>query len=280
MRTGCGCSSHDTRSRLDGTGSARMSPSKFLLVIPRRRRTASTCQRVCGSAPPRRRATPNPRPVSLRFPERGPSSRGRRETGNGKCLRPRSSGEQVCRPSSGASRCASRKVPSMVTIQIPPSVYDDMRQHLLPRRSRDEQAGFVYAKPCQEQGASLNFEHVRWEPLGRDDFDHQSAFHLELRDETKARVIKQAHDLDCSLIEFHSHPGPWLAQFSGSDFAGFEEFVPHILWRLKGRPYAAAVMAPSGVDALAWTSASDVLAVDSIVLGNERLRLTGLSMEA
>src|SRR5258708_3706878 len=160
MRTGRGCSFHDTRSRLDGTGSARMSPSKFL------------------------------RAISLRFRERGPSSRGHRGTANGKCLRPRSSGEQVCCPSSGASRCASRKGPSMVTIQIPQSVYDDMRQHLLPRRSRDEQAGFVYAKPSQEQGASLNFEHVKWEPLVRRDFDHQSAFHLELRDETKARVLK------------------------------------------------------------------------------------------
>jgi len=166
-----------------------------------------------------------------------------------------------------------------VTIQIPPSVYNDMRQHLLPRRSRDEQAGFVYAKLRQEQGASLNFEHVRWEALGRDDFDHQSAFHLELRDETKARVIKTAHDLQCSLIEFHSHRGPWPAQFSGSDFAGFEEFVPHVLWRLKGKPYAAVVVTASGIDGLAWTPGS-AFPVSTLNLGNTHVRPTGLSFKA
>lgn len=166
----------------------------------------------------------------------------------------------------------------MVTIQIPQSVYDDMRQHLLPRRSRDEQAGFVYAKHRQGQGTSLRFEHVKWEPLGLGDFDHQSALHLELRDETKARVIKTAHDLQCSLIEFHSHRGPWPAQFSGSDFVGFEEFVPHVLWRLKGRPYAAVVVAASGIDGLAWT-AENTLPVSALLLGSNQVRPTGRSFK-
>jgi hypothetical protein len=167
----------------------------------------------------------------------------------------------------------------MVTIKIPQRVYDEMRQHLLPRRSRDEQAGFVYAKPSKLEGASLSFEHVQWEPLGRGDFDHQSAFHLELRDETKARVIKTAHDLQCSLIEFHSHRGPWPAQFSGSDFAGFEEFVPHVLWRLKGRPYAAVVVAASGIDGLAWT-ADNTFPLSALLLGTKQLRPTGRSFNA
>lgn len=167
----------------------------------------------------------------------------------------------------------------MVTIQIPEGVYDDMRQHLLPRRSRDEQAGFVYAKPSQPSGASLSFEYLKWEPLRRGDFDHQSAVHLELRDETKARVIKTAHDLQCSLIEFHSHLGPWPAQFSGSDVAGFEEFVPHVLWRLKGRPYAAVVVTASGIDGLAWTPES-TFALSALLLGNKQVRPTGRSFKA
>jgi hypothetical protein len=166
----------------------------------------------------------------------------------------------------------------MVTIQIPESVYRDMRQHLLPRWSRDEQAGFVYAKPSQENGASLDFAHVQWEPLRRDDFDHQSALHLELRDETKARVIKTAHDLGCSLIEFHSHRGSWPAQFSGSDFAGFEEFVPHVLWRLKGKPYAAVVVTASGIDGLAWTR-ENTFALSALVLGSKQVRSTGRSFK-
>lgn len=167
----------------------------------------------------------------------------------------------------------------MVTIQIPQSVYAEMRQQLLPRRSRDEQAGFVYATPSVVAGISLNFELVRWEPLGRCDFDHQSAFHLELRDETKARVIKTAHDLQCSLIEFHSHRGPRPAQFSGSDFAGFEEFVPHVLWRLKGKPYAAVVVTASGVDGLAWT-ADNTFPLSALFVGSNQVLPTGRSFRA
>jgi hypothetical protein len=167
----------------------------------------------------------------------------------------------------------------MVTIQIPQSVYDEMAQHLLPPRSRDEQAGFIYAKPSTAKGALLNFEYVKWEPLGQGDFDHQSAFHIELRDGTKSRLIKTAHDLRCSLIEFHSHLGPWPAQFSGSDFAGFEEFVPHVLWRLKGRPYAAVVVAASGIDGLAWTP-DRTLPLAALLLGDKQVRPTGHSFKA
>jgi hypothetical protein len=166
----------------------------------------------------------------------------------------------------------------MATIEIPQNVYDDMRQHLLPRRSRDEQAGFVYAKPSQVRGSLLNFEHVKWEALGHSDFDHQSSFHLELRDKTKARVIKTAHDLQCSLIEFHSHRGSWPAQFSDSDFAGFEEFVPHVLWRLKGRPYAAVVVSARGIDGLVWTP-ENTLPVTSMLVGTTQVRPTGLSFK-
>lgn len=167
----------------------------------------------------------------------------------------------------------------MATIQIPPRVYEVMRRHLLPRRSQDEQAGFVYAKPIQGHGTSLKFEYVKWEPLGRGDFDHQSTFHLELRDDTKARVIKTAHDLQCSLIEFHSHRGPWPAQFSDSDFAGFDEFVPHVLWRLKGKPYAAVVIASSGIDGLVWTAENRV-PLTTLLLGSNQVRPTGRSFKA
>lgn len=167
----------------------------------------------------------------------------------------------------------------MVTIQIPKNVYQQMRQHLLPRRSRDEQAGFLYAKSHFVPGISLSFQYVKWEPLSRGAFDHQSALHLELQDETKARVIKTAHDLQCSLIEFHSHRGPWPAEFSGSDLIGFGEFVPHVLWRLKGRPYAAVVVAASGIDGLAWT-ADNMLPISAVLLGDRQIRPTGRSFSA
>jgi len=167
----------------------------------------------------------------------------------------------------------------IATFSIPARVFNSMRRHLLPRSTRNEQAGFVFARTTRA-ALSLTFDFVEWLPLGARHFNHQSPNHLELRDEARAEVIKHAHDLSCSLIEFHSHPGPWPAQFSGSDFAGFREFVPHVLWRLKGKPYAAAVLAPSGVDALAWTSPSEILRVQSIVLGLDCLTPTGLSMKS
>jgi hypothetical protein len=169
----------------------------------------------------------------------------------------------------------------IVTLQIPKATFAEMRAHLLPRSTRNEQAGFAFARADIEPGVSITFNYVEWLPLHRKDFDHQSPNHLELRDETRARVIKHAHNMRCSLIEFHSHPAPWPAQFSGSDFHGFDEFVPHVLWRLKGRPYAAVVVAPRGFDALAWvTSPRQLLGVNAVVLGNEKIFPTGLSLNA
>lgn len=167
------------------------------------------------------------------------------------------------------------------TIEIPPETFSRMRRHLLPRLSRSEQAGFIFAHAQHVPNVSLSFSFVEWLPLKGKDFAHQSRYHLEMRDETRASVIKHAHDLGCSLIEFHSHPGPWDAQFSGSDFRGFDEFVPHVLWRLKGKPYAAAVVAPSGLDALAWVSSPrQFVPVQSVILGTERVETSGLSIRA
>ncbi len=84
-------------------------------------------------------------------------------------------------------------------------------------------------------------------------FVEHSRYFLHLTDETRGRVIKRAHDLSAALIEFHSHPLQRAAEFSASDISGFGEFVPHVRWRLKNRPYAAFVFTPSSFDALAWS---------------------------
>lgn len=88
-------------------------------------------------------------------------------------------------------------------------------------------------------------------------FAHRSPFFLELADETRAAVIKRAHDLSASVIEIHSHPSQLMAAFSESDIRGFYEFVPHMLWRLKNRPYAAVVVARNSFDSLAWFESVD-----------------------
>lgn len=139
-----------------------------------------------------------------------------------------------------------------IALQLPAAVFHAMRLHLLPVHSRLEQGGFLFSRYVTEDGRNPFFTYVDWIPLYADDYAEQYQDYLELTDATRARIIKRAHDLDTCLMEFHSHPGPYPAAFSPSDMHGFGEFVPHVRWRLKGKQYAAVVIAPSGFDALAW----------------------------
>lgn len=164
-------------------------------------------------------------------------------------------------------------------IELPAAVYRDLQKHLLPPHSKAEQAAFVFARAETSAGNSIAFRFLDWLPLKADNFAVQHEVYLELRDEMRGSLIKRAHDLNASLVEFHSHPGPYPAQFSPSDLDGFREFVPHVWWRLRGRPYAAVVVAPSGFDALAWlTSPKEPAALDAIIVGGERLTPTRLTL--
>jgi|SRR3989344_4055526 len=163
-------------------------------------------------------------------------------------------------------------------LELPGGVYQDLRSHLLPSDSKDEQAAFVFAQVVPV-GKDLVFRFIDWRPLEPQDFATQHEAYLELRDETKGSLIKRAHDLNASLVELHSHPGPYPAKFSPSDLAGFREFVPHVWWRLRGRPYTAVVVAPSGFDALTWlTSPHQPVALSAITVEGERLKPTGLTL--
>lgn len=137
-----------------------------------------------------------------------------------------------------------------IRVVITRPAYDQLRACLLPAGSENEEAAFAFADvDCV---AGYRFVPREWMFLAPDDFAYRSPYHLELADETRAKVIKRAHDLQASIVEFHSHPCN-LVGFSESDIAGMAEFVPHVWWRLKGRPYAAVVIAPNGIEGLAWT---------------------------
>jgi hypothetical protein len=99
-----------------------------------------------------------------------------------------------------------------------------------------------------------------------EDFAVQLPFHVELTGAARAGIIKRAWDTGTSIVEFHSHPGDsWPAGFSPSDVHGFSEYVPHCRWRLRGRPYVAVVVSPTGVDALAWLGPeAEPVALDAI----------------
>jgi hypothetical protein len=139
---------------------------------------------------------------------------------------------------------------TMAILALTEGTYRSVRRHLLPWWHRVEEASFLYVVP----GDDGSFASVEWFAVPASGFASRSAYHLELSDETRAMVIKRAHDLGASLVELHSHVGRGPARFSPSDLSGFRDFVPHVFWRLKNRPYLAVVMTRTEFDGFAWTS--------------------------
>jgi len=160
---------------------------------------------------------------------------------------------------------------------LPRKVRDELWGHLLRGPGTPEEAAFVFVSRDPDHGED-QYRYVDWVPVSPNGFASRSPVHFELTDETRARVIKRAHDVGASLIEVHSHTGRWPAAFSPTDIIGFREFVPHVWWRLKGRPYGAVVVTTTGFDAAFWvTGPETVSGLDGIVVDAELLRPTGLT---
>jgi hypothetical protein len=162
----------------------------------------------------------------------------------------------------------------MARFVIGRDLYDALGGHL---SARAEQVGFFLAEARLEERA---FALCEWRPVPPEGLEYQSDFHVSLTDEMLAEVIKWAWDSGLSLIEAHSH-GQWgPAKFSPSDLWGFEDWVPHLWWRLQGRPYAALVTTNDTFDAIAWIEGPvvaeqvDALLVDQL----EHLFATGRTL--
>lgn len=154
----------------------------------------------------------------------------------------------------------------------------ELTAHLLPPDSVQEQAAFLFARAVRDDHQVM-FEVAETQKLVSGDFISQQNDYLELTDTTRAGLIKRAHDLDTSLVELHSHPGPWPAGFSNADRLGLQETVPHMWWRLKNRPYLAIVVANSGFDALLWLDNPKIpRPLDGIVADNRVLKPTNFSL--
>jgi hypothetical protein len=142
----------------------------------------------------------------------------------------------------------------MWTLKLDPAFKKRLWSHLLPDASDGErvleQAAFLYCKPCVSPDGV--FQVIESDFMGERDFTAQCSDYLELSGTARARVIKRTHSLGASLTEVHSHPSTWPAEFSWSDRSGLRETVPHMRWRLKGRPYLALVVARTTFDALMW----------------------------
>lgn len=162
-------------------------------------------------------------------------------------------------------------------LNLPKGQWEDLINHLLPEKSEAEQAAFLFAK-ANRTPDKICLDVVETSKLSISDFDVQASDYLELHDASRARLIKRAHDLGASLIEMHSHPGPWPAAFSIADRMGLRETVPHMWWRLPKRPYLAIVVAQTGFDALLWIDNPKIpTALTSIIAGDQVLRPTNSS---
>lgn len=141
----------------------------------------------------------------------------------------------------------------MTSLSIPAAIYDELIAHL--SSSKVEQVAFLFTEPPID-GQPLRVVEVYIVPHAG--FDVQTSYHVALTDAVRAEVIKRAHDVGGCLVEVHSHGGGPPVWFSGSDLHGFEDWVPHVRWRLRQRPYIALVFAGEAVDALVWDGDDDM----------------------
>ncbi len=158
---------------------------------------------------------------------------------------------------------------------VSPTDWIVLQRHLL--KNEVEQAAIIFTSADHSEDG-VQFISRATELLTDADFDHQSAYHISLTDQARGRIIKRAWDLKLSMVEVHSHVGPFAsAAFSPSDWSGFSDFVPHVRWRLRGAPYAAVVVAQEGFDGLVWVD-DEPTALDRVIVGSEHLRPTQLSL--
>jgi hypothetical protein len=161
---------------------------------------------------------------------------------------------------------------------VPAGFYREIERHLL--QNGEEQVAFIFAQfEVTDYGTTFRAEEHYLVPP--QDLDVQLPYHVALTEEAQGRIIKAAWDRGAALIELHSHTNPdHEAGFSWSDLKGFKDFVPHVMWRLKSRPYMAIVVAHTGFDALVWRHNPDAPeALDSLEVGGEVRRPTGLTLE-
>jgi hypothetical protein len=161
----------------------------------------------------------------------------------------------------------------VTSFSITPHLYEALGTHL---ERRAEQVGFFLA---DWDHTARSFVFREWRPVPREGLEHQSDSHVSLSEEMRADLIRWAWDSGLSLVEAHSH-GRWApAEFSGSDLWGFDEWVPHLWWRLRGRPYAALVTASETFDAIAWIEGPRIPEqVDTFEVGGDTVAATGQTL--
>jgi hypothetical protein len=163
-------------------------------------------------------------------------------------------------------------------IHMAASIHADVLKHLFPKGDKREQGGFLF---CQFDDDAQTFKVMEWMPLKGSDYAWQERDYLELSDQTRAGLIKKAHDMGACLVEIHCHPGQTKVAFSLADWMGFQDFVPHIRWRLAKKPYGALVYGYDCVDGFAWVDDNrSPISISGIQIGDGFLRSTENSIKA
>lgn len=137
-----------------------------------------------------------------------------------------------------------------VSLSFPADLHAQLLAHL--RATHAEQVAFLFTNH-PVPGEPLRVAELYHVPP--ESFDLQSPYHVTLADDVRGYVIGHAWQLGGCLVEAHSHMGGDPASFSTSDMSGFDEWVPHVRWRMRGRIYVALVFADDSFDALVWGGA-------------------------
>lgn len=141
-----------------------------------------------------------------------------------------------------------------------------------------EQVAFLFAEVAAA-GRDLEFQSRGMHLVAEAELSEQEPYHISLTQDGQSSIIKQAWDRRLTLVEFHSHRGPWPAEMSASDWAGLRSWVPYVRWRLGGLPYAAVVASERDLDGLVWNGVeAEGLAL--IKAGTAQIESTGLSLRS
>lgn len=163
----------------------------------------------------------------------------------------------------------------MASVSFPSELFDSFVEHL---NSVPESIAFMR---CPVPGEDRVFRVEELRTVDHPPYDLRSDVHCELDDELRAEVIRWAWDSNSCLIEAHSHGLLFSpAQFSRFDLRELSNWVPHVRWRLTGRPYVALVTASKEIDGLAWIDdgpeAVELVHID----GREPMQTTQRSLES
>jgi hypothetical protein len=163
-----------------------------------------------------------------------------------------------------------------VTISMPDDLHGRIRDHLT--HTAEQVAFFLAQRPPDGTASHLRLVDAYLVPA--DDLESNGPVHVHLADQVQGHVIRWAWNAGACLVEAHSH-APWgdPAAFSRTDLDGLAEWVPHVWWRLGGRPYAALVFGARTFDGLAWTRSPSIAEpVDLLRIDGQPPRAaTGLS---